>query len=347
MGATNCRTGEILDDQQVQAPGKEDVLSALNRLATKFRTKAGESSATVKEHATPLIEATTPSFEAWKLYSAAWKMGLSENNAGAVPLLQRAIQIDPNFAMAHGFLGRVYADIAEPVLAAESLRKAYELRDHATDPERLFIAMNYSMIVTGNLEEVERTGEAWTQIYPRAIDALTLLSVAYQNLGKYEKSAERAKRATEINPNFPPGPVNLAWAYLFLERYGDAESVVQEASQRNLAVADLFILRYVIAFYKGDRAGMERAVTAAKDSSDAADWMTNTEGVVAAYSGHLQQARFLSRRATDLARQAHQQDRAGIFQASAAVREAFFGNFREAQQNAKTALDTSKSLDLD
>ena len=347
MRATNCRSGEILDDEQVQAPGKEDVLNALSRLATKFRAKAGESSATVKEHATPLIEATTSSFEAWKLYSAAWKMGLSGNNAGAVPLLQRAIQIDPEFAMAYGSLGRVYADIAEPALAAESLRKAYELRGRATDPERLFITMNYSMVVTGNLEEVERTGESWTQIYPRAIDALTLLSVAYQYLGKYEKSAEKAQRAAEINPNFPPGPVNLAWAELFLERYRDAERVVQGASQRNLAVPDLFILRYAIAFYKGDHAGMERAATAAKDSSDAADWMTNTEGVVAANSGHVQQARSLSRRATDLARQAHQQDRAGIFQASAAVREAFFGNFPEAQQNAKTALDISKSRDVE
>jgi serine/threonine protein kinase/tetratricopeptide (TPR) repeat protein len=347
LRATNCRTGEILDDEQVQAPGKEDVLNALNRLATKFRGKAGESSATVKEHATPLVEATTPSFEAWKLYSAAWKVGLSGNNAGAVPFLQRAIQIDPKFAMAYAFLGRVYADIAEPVLAAESLRKAYELRDHTTDPERLFITMNYSMVVTGNLEEVERTGESWTQIYPRALDSLTLLSVAYQNLGKYEKSAERAKRAVEINPNFPPAPVNLAWAYLFLERYGDAESVVQEALRRKLAVPDLFILPYVIAFYKGDHAGMERAVTAAKDGSDAADWMTNTEGVVAAYSGHLQQARFLSRRATDLARQAHQRDRAGMFEASAAVREAFFANFREAQQSARAALDISKSRDVE
>jgi serine/threonine protein kinase/tetratricopeptide (TPR) repeat protein len=347
MRATNCRTGEILDDEQVQASGKEEVLNAVNRLAAKFRGKAGESSATLKEHATPLVEATTPFFDAWKLYSEAWKMGLSANNVGAVPLLQRAVQIDPGFAMAYGFLGRVYADLAEPVLAAESLRKAYELRDHATDPERLFITMNYSLIVTGNLEEVERTGESWIQIYHREVTALTLMSVAYQNLGKYERSAEKAKRAVEINPNFSPGPVNLAWAYLFLERYRDAESVVQEASQRNLAVPDLFILPYVIAFYKDDHAGMERAATAAKDSSDAADWITSTEGTVAAYSGHLQQARLLSRRASDLARQAHQQDRAGMFEAIAAVREAFFGNASAARQGARAALELSKSRDVE
>ena len=347
LRATNCATGEILDDEQVQAPRKDDVLNALHRLATKFRAKTGESHATVKEHATPLVEATTPSFEAWKLYSAAWKMGLSANNAGAVPLLQRAIQIDPKFAMAYAFLGRVYADLWEPVLAAESLRKAYELRDRATDPERFFITMNYARVVTGNLEEVERAGESWTQLYPRSLDSLGLLSGVYQNLGRHEKSAEKGKRAVEIDPSFPPGPVNLAWAYLFLERYGDAENVVQQASQHNLAVPDLFILRYVIAFYKSDQAGMERAATAAKDSSDAADWMTNTEGVVVAYSGHLQQARLLSRRAADLARHAHQQDRAGTFEAAAAVREAFFGNFREAHSSALAALDISKSQDVE
>ena len=346
LKATTCSTGEVIDDEQVPVSGKENALSALNGLAIKFRGKAGESPETIRKHAAPLVEATTTSFEAWKLYSSAWNVGLAGNYTGAIPLLQRASQLDPQFAMAYALLGRLYADLAEPVLASDNLRKAYELREHATDPERLFIEMNYYLLVTGNLAEVERTGETWTQIYPRSTDALTLLSVAYQNLGKYEKSAERGRRATEINPEFPPGPVNLAWALLFLERYQNAEKVVQDALQRKLTVPDLFLLPYVIAFYKGDHAGMERAVTAAKDS-DAIDWLTNTEGVVAAYNGHLLQARMLSRRAVELAQQAHQQDRAGVFEASAAVREALFADFREAQERAHAALGISRSRDVE
>jgi eukaryotic-like serine/threonine-protein kinase len=347
LRATNCRTGEILDDEQVQAAKKENVLNALTQIASKFRTKAGESFATVKEHGTSLAEATTPSLEAWKLYSTALKMGTSENVAGVVPLLQHAIQIDPKFAMAYAFLGRVYGDTQDPVLAAENIRKAYELRDRASDPERFFIMGAYYMQVTGNLEEAQRAGETWTQTYPREPDAWNLLSAIYQNLGKYEKSVEAAQRAVAINPDFAPGPVNLAWAYLFLERYADAERTVQRASERKLAVPDLLMLPYVIAFYKGDGAGMDRAAAFGADNPETADWMTNTEASVQAYSGHLKHARTMASRAMDLARQAHQQERAAMFEAGAAVREAFFGNAADARQDAKAALKQSKSRDVE
>ena len=128
-----------VDEEQVHVPRKEDVLNALHQVATKFRAQAGESRSTVKAHAIPLVEATPPSLEAWKLYSAAWNLGFSENTSGAVSLLRRAIQIDPNFAMAYAFLVRVYGDTGQPALAAESIRKAYQLRDRATDQERFFI----------------------------------------------------------------------------------------------------------------------------------------------------------------------------------------------------------------
>jgi tetratricopeptide (TPR) repeat protein/tRNA A-37 threonylcarbamoyl transferase component Bud32 len=347
LRATNCRTGEILDDEQVQAPAKEDVLKALNQLAGKFRTKAGESLVTLKQHATPLVEATTASLEAWKLYSAAWNIGFSENTSGAVSLLQRAIQIDPKFAMAHAYLGRIYGDTWQSALAAESIRKAYELRDRTTDPERFFIEFSYETQVTGNLEAAQRTGESWVQTYPRVLQAPTLLSFAYQTLGKYERSADLAKRAVEINPNFPFGYINLAWAYLFLERYGDAEGVVRRASERKLAVPDLLVLPYVIAFYKSDSAGMERAAAVAKDSTEAADWMTNIEGSVLAYSGRLQQARTKTHQAMNLSQQAHQMEHAAMFEAGAAVREGLFGNSREARQRAKAALELSKSRDVE
>ena len=164
----------------------------------------------VKEHATPLVEATTPSLEAWKLYSDAWNLGFSEDTGGAVSLLQRAIQIDPKFAMAYAFLGRIYGDTGQTALAADSIRKAYELRDRASDPERFFIEFSYETQVTGNLEKAQETGESWVKTYPRVLQASTLLSGAYQNLGKYERSVELAKQALDINPNFPFDYPNLA-----------------------------------------------------------------------------------------------------------------------------------------
>ena len=345
LRATNCRTGDVLFDEQVQFARKDQVINSLSQVARNFRSKAGESLPTIKDHSTALVEATTPSFEAWKLYSDAFKVAMTENNAGAISLLQRAIQIDPKFALAYAFLARTYADTWQPAPAAENIRKAYELRDHVTDTERFVITVNYHLLFTGNLEEAERAGELWSATYPREVAAYTLLSVIYQDLGKYEKSAEVAKHAVEMNPNFPPGPANLAWTYLFLERYADAEKTVQQAAEHQLNFPDLMVLPYVIAFDKGDMAGMQRAAARASDNPESADWMTNTEALVLAYSGHLEQARTMTRRALDMERQAHQPERAAMYEAGAAVREAFLGNGSEAQQMAKAALELSKSRD--
>jgi tetratricopeptide (TPR) repeat protein len=347
LRASNCGTGDALFDEQVQFSRKDEALNSLSQVARKFRTRAGESLATIKGHSTPLIEATTSSLEAWKLYCDAFKVAMTEDNAGAIPLLQRAVQIDPEFATAYAFLARGYADSWQPALAAESIRKAYELRDRASDTERFFITVNYHQQLTGNLEEAERTGELWRATYPRAVDADAMLSTIYQNLGKYEKSAEVAKRAVEMNPIFPPGPANLAWAWLFLERYADAEKTVQQAAERQLNFPDLILLPYAIAFYKGDRSGMERAAARGRDNPESADWMTNTEASVLAYSGHLQQARTMTRRAVDMEGQAHQPERAAMYEAAAGVREAFFGNAPEARQRARAALELSHSRDVE
>ena len=347
LRATDCRTGGVLFDEQVQSARKDEVLNSVSQVARNFRTKAGESLATIKDHSAPLIEATTPSLEAWKLYCDAFKVALTQNNAGAIPLLQRAIQIDPKFALAYAFLARVYGDTWQPDLAAANIRKAYDLRDRASDTERFFITVSYHLQLTGNLEEAERAGELWSATYPRDLDAYTLLSVIYTNLGKYEKSMEVAKRAVEMNPGFPPGPTNLAWTYLALERYADAEKTVQQAAERHLDVPDLILLPYIIAFYKGDRPGMERAAARGRDNPESADWMTNTQASVLAYSGHLTQARTMTRRAVEMESQAHQPERAAMYEAAAAVREAFFGNASEARQRAAAALELSKSRDVE
>jgi tetratricopeptide (TPR) repeat protein len=275
-------------------------------------------------------------------------MGVSENNEGAVSLLQRAIELDPKFAMAYASLGRICGDLWEPDLAAESIRKAYELRDRLSDPERFFITLSYHIQVTGNLEEAQRAGELWQKTYPRALDAFTLTSSGvYLPVGSFQKSLEACKRAIEIDPNFFPGPVNLAWTYLALEIYGEAEKTVQQAAERKLVVPDLLILPYFLAFYKGDRAGMERAAARARKSPGGADWITNIEAFVLAYEGHLQQARTMTRRARDLAVQAHQPERAAMFEAGAAVRESLFGNASDAKQRAQAALELSKNRDVE
>ncbi len=139
LRAKNCRTGEVLAEEQAQAARKEDVLNSLSQIASKFRTRVGESLATVEKHDTPLAEATTSSLEALKAYSAAWKVSASSGDAAAIPFFKRAIELDPKFAMAHAALGRMYGGTEEPALSAESTSKAYQLRDRASDAEKFFI----------------------------------------------------------------------------------------------------------------------------------------------------------------------------------------------------------------
>jgi serine/threonine protein kinase len=348
LRAKNCRTGEILDDQQAQVAKKEEVLNTLSQMASRFRTRVGESLATIKEHEVPLVEATTASLDAWKAYSAAFAVNASKGSAAAIPLFKRATELDPNFAQAQAHLGTAYSSIGELALAAEALKKAYALKSHSSDPEKFFITMNYEQNVTGNLEKAFETGELWAQTYPRDVRAHGLLSAfATEGTGRYEKSIEEGRKSIAIEPDFVFGYANAAWSYVFLDRPQEAENSVRAATDRKLESADLFLLRYYIAFLKGDNAAMDREIALAKDQPGADDWIMSQAAMVAAYYGHLQRARDLSRRAVDLAQSTGDKERAATYESGAAVYEALFGNSIEARQRAAAALELSKGRDLE
>jgi tetratricopeptide (TPR) repeat protein len=347
LRAKDCRSGDVLDEEQVQAARKEDVLNALSQIASRFRTRVGESLSTVKSHDTPLAEATTPSLEALKAYSAGWQASFSSGSAAAVPFLKRAIEIDPNFASAYAALGRMYGDIGESALSAENTSRAYQLRDRTSDQERFFISLTYDLQVTGNLEKSHQTCDLWIQTYPRSWLPHGLLSGGiYPPLGKYEKAAEEAQTAIRIDPDFSIGYANLTASYLSQGRMADAENTLQRASERKLDIPDFYVLRYVIAFLKDDKTGMEREAARPREKPGVDDWMSNAEGFVAAYAGRLEEARKMSRRAADLARKDDRRETEALYETDAAVREALFGNVSSAKQGTKRALELSKSRDV-
>jgi tetratricopeptide (TPR) repeat protein len=347
LRARNCRTGDVLDEEQAQAARKEDVLNALSQIASKFRTRLGESLTTVKQYDTPLAEATTPSLEALKAYSAAWQVVSSTGSAPALPLFRRAIEIDPGFAIAHAWLGRMYGDMGESDLAAESTREAWQLRDRASDAEKFFIAASYDLQVTGNVERAQQTCEAWAQTYPRDSSPHNMLAgLIYDVFGKYEKAIEEARKAIELDPDFAIEYFNLGVNDLYLDRLEEAENALQRASGRKLEIPDFLFLRYDIAFLKADKAGMEREAALGREKSGAEDWIFDQEAFALAYSGHLQQARRKAQRAVDLARQAGQPERAALFETGAALWEAFIGNAPDARRSARVALDLSAGRDV-
>lgn len=348
LRAKACQTGELVDQEQMQAARKEDVLETLSQMASKFRARVGESLAMVQKHNTPLEEATTSSLDALKAYSNALKIVYSTGSPAAEPLFKRATELDPNFAMAHAWVGRVYDDLGESALSAESTRAAFRLRDRASDAENLFITASYHMQVAGNMEKAQQTCEAWAATYPRAVIPHDFLSgIIYPPFGKYEKGVEEAQKAIERDPDFAVGYLTLAYSYVYLDRLEEAENTLRRASDRKLEMPDYFVLRYDIAFLRDDQPEMQRQVSSARRKPAAEDWIANHEAFVDAYSGRLEEAGRMSRQATELALQAAQRERAALYQAGAAVREAFFGNLAAARRSAIAALELSKGRDVE
>ena len=202
--------------------------------------------------------------------------------------------------------------------------------------------------MTGNLEKAQQTLEFGHETYPRDRDAHGLLSgFASQGSGKYQEAIEEAKKAIGLDPDFVPGYGNIASAYIYLDQPEEAEKILQQASERKVEIPDYILLRYYIAFLKGDEAGMEREEALGEAHPGAVDWMLHAESLTLARSGQLQRARGMSRRAVDLAQQAEQRERAAVFETGAAVWEALFGNLSAARRNASEALELSKGRDVE
>ena len=220
-------TGDVLDEEQGQAIRKEDVLNTLSQMASRFRTRVGESLATIEKHNTALAEATTPSLEALEAYSDGWKTLASSGASPALPMFRRAIEIDQNFAMANAYLGRIYADLDESDLAAKYTTTAWQLREHASDPERFWITASYDTLVTGNLEEARETSEAWAHAYPRDPAPHLLLSgIIDKAQGQYATAEADSRRAIELDPDFAVGYDSLATSLTYLGRLDEAEKTL-------------------------------------------------------------------------------------------------------------------------
>lgn len=347
LRAENCRTGDVLDDEQVQAAGKEDVLNALSRVARNFRSRAGESFAAIEKHNIPLPEATTPSLEALEAYSAGWKLLASSGATAALPLFRRAAEIDSNFAMAHALVGRMYADLDESDLSAASTIRAWQLRNRASDRERFFIDASYDLLATGNVERAQQTCDAWIQTYPRDESPHFMLSGYVNKIrGRYEKALGEAHAAVRFDPDFAVGYCNIAINNAYLNRFPEAEDALRRARARGLEMDEFLMLEYDIAFLTGDHARMERVAARARERSGAESWISNREAFALAYSGRLRQATRMTLRAVDHSR-TEQWERAGLWEAGAAVREALFGNLPEARKSAAAALGFSKDREVE
>ena len=353
LRARDCNTGNILDQQQVVAARKEDVLNSLSEMSRKFRTRIGESLISVERHSLPLAEATTSSIEALKAYSTAMKMYLSSSGTETIPFFRRAVEIDPNFGIAHAQLGTHLSASGESVLAAESARKAWLLRERVSDRERFYIDFTYDRHGTGNLEKAYQTLELWAQTYPRRgggnADPRGLLAgISSQGTGRFQTAIEIAQERIAGEPNQASAYGLLASAYLRTDRFAEVESTLQRAFERKLETPTILVNRYNIAVLRGDQEEMNRVVSQARGKRRSEHWVAHQEALALARSGQLLAARRSSNRAVELALQEQiGRESAASYLASRAVWEAFYGIAAEGVRTALAALELSKGRDVE
>jgi serine/threonine protein kinase/Tfp pilus assembly protein PilF len=347
LKAVNCISGESLASTEAEASDENHVLEALGKMSVEIRNKLGESLSTIQKFDTPLEQATTPSLEALKAFTSGIQTISTKGSDEAIPFFKRAIELDPNFALAYSYLGIMENDIGESGLAVDYFRKAYELRDRASEAEKYSITATYQKNVTGNIEKAIEACQLWIQAYPRADHPHDLLAgMMLPVIGQYQKAAEEATEAIRLNPDFPIPYAQRIFAYTALNRLDQAKATYAQAVGRKLNNPLFYLGLYQIAFVQNDAAGMAQQVAKTAGSPGWEDQMLSLEADTAAYSGRLKQARELSHRAMDSAERAGEKDPTPMYYATSGLREAWFGNTDEARNDVLLALKRPASRDL-
>jgi serine/threonine protein kinase len=344
LEAVNCGNGDTLAKEETTASRKEDVVKALSSVTTTLRTRLGESLASVQKFDVP-IEATTPSLEALKTFSMGVTTQAEKGDAEAIPFFKRAIEIDPNFAMAYARLGISYANLGQPSMALQNLEKAYGLRDRVSAREKLHITADYAY-ATGELEKEAQTYLLWIQSYPRDAIPHINLGANATALGQYDKGVVENKEGVRLEPINSAGVGNLAQDYMAVNRFADAKTTLEQAQARNLDGVGIRLQMYSLAFLEGDSGQMEQQLAWSAGKPGAEDPLLSAQSDTEAYRGHLAKARDFSRRAVDSAIRADSKETAALWQANAALREAEFGNPMEAKKGTAAALALAPGRDV-
>jgi eukaryotic-like serine/threonine-protein kinase len=334
LNAVNCRTGEALANQQVTADGKERVLAALNSAASELRSKLGESRASLEAHDVPLYQATTSSLEALQAFTQGSQAFLNADFAGSGSFCQRAVDIDPNFAVAYSLLGTDQGLLGDYSGARENNQKAYELRDRVSELESFVISKNYELFVTGDLDKSLQVLQQANQVYPRNLLITTALAAAYLPLGRYEEGLAAAQQAVQASPTVLTY-TGVADMYLGLNRMDEARATIQHARSLGLDSPVFSATLWIVAYAQHDQAGMAaneaiaRRVNPLVDTSLAID------------QGRFSRLRDMVQHFSASGAQAHSNDAVGAAQALLALSEALVGNFAEAKNAASQAMQVS------
>jgi eukaryotic-like serine/threonine-protein kinase len=350
LKALDCGTGEPLASASAEAVDKDHILEALGTIASETRSRLGESLASVQKYDVRPEDVTTPSLNALKAYSLAMKERNRPGGDFAVTrqLFQRAIDMDPNFAMAYAQLGVIFVNYGQTERGVENLRKAYQLRERVSEREKFYISSHYDDMVTGDLETARKDYELWMQLYPRDGAPVGNLGVVYFYLGDFDKLLAMTAKSEKLNGGGEhQHSANLAWCYILLNRLDEAKAIALDAQATNRDDPAYHFNLYMIDFLQHDVAGMK--TEAARLESDP-NWGHDAfqyQADIASYGGQFAEARKFTQRAVDAAKKSDNQETAAADEADAAIRDGLVGNEASAKQQAKAALALSNSKDIE
>ena len=333
LEAVNGQTGDVIARELVEVEGKEQVLKALGESATRLREKLGESLVSIRKFDVPIEQATTSSLEALKAFSLGMELRRQGKRFECIPHFKLAIALDPNFAIAYGWLEATYRNINQPEQSVEYGKRAFELRERVSEREKLFISMSYYTGVTGELDKQLEILELRKGGGPR----IGNLPTRYIWIGQYEKAVEEAREDIRLNPHEPEAYSSLARALIRLGRFDEAMEIYERAQQQNLDHSGFHSDLYALAFVQGDTAVMKRQIDWATDRKDeylAFQWQART----AAFAGQFRRAREFSREAIDMAERGDLKEVATGQALSQALAEAAVGHCPQARRDTTLAL---------
>jgi serine/threonine protein kinase/tetratricopeptide (TPR) repeat protein len=343
LSALNTQTSDVLAREEVEAESKEQVLKSLDRAASRLRGKLGESIGSVQRFYTPLEQATTSSLEALQAFSLGQAEHLRTDDAKAIPYLNRAIELDPNFAMAYATLGVAYSNLTQGKLAASFIKKAFDLKERASERERLYISAHYYDQGTREIEKAIEIYEQWAQTYPRDTTPRDDVAQLYQSIGQQEKALANASEAMRIDPKDAYAYQNVADAYERLNRFDEARAIAEQGVAQDMGRWTRLTL-YELAFIRGDEAAQRHELELAAGKPD--------EPIMILYHARAECARARLRPARAAYSQSERLSQSlgykeftGIILANQAVCEAELGNLTEARQRISDALAVSRDRD--
>ena len=341
LDAVNARTGDSIGREQVEAESKEGVLTALGKATTRLRAKLGESMGSIQAYDTPIERATTSSLEALKAFSVGEELRSTKGEVEAIPQFERALELDPNFAMAYAKLGALYGNIGEVERSSEYGKQAFERRDRVSERERFYISVRHYAHDTGEAAKTAEVVTQWKRAYPRESVPYDYQGILHSNLGQYEQALAEHREEVSLSPTSAFGYSNLAFTYLYMNRLEEARAVAEEAFQKKIDRTDLRFLLYQIAFLRADNEGMRREVEWAKGRPDEA-LFRGAEARALVTRGRLRQADELYAQAVAMAGRAGFKEQAASVMLDQAMAAAVCGEDARARLGVRAALATSR-----